>query len=158
MASSCVLSRTLVPTMALRSSATASRTDGGQAGALAAALRSRILRHPRPLPRAAGPGTGAPGPLPARFHGLRAGVLRAAANPGPGLLPCHRGRCIVAACAPALGHAHRGNRCIIRPHRSAHPPGTAAAGNRCHRRQPRPADDRHQHGLQRYRHHRSAGW
>ncbi len=80
-----------------------------------------------------------PGFLLCCVCGLRAGALAR-----PGLLPQHRQRPVHPAHARQDRHPHRGNRAARRPGRSRHPQDHPAARDRHHPRQHRPALQHHQ--------------
>ncbi len=147
MLASYVLSRTLVPTMAmylLQRQVASCGAVAQSAGPAAARLRGRLRAPAAVLWRAAG-GAGAP---PQAVHpGLprhRPRRPAAAALARRGFLPDHRQRPVHAAHARQDRHAHRGDGAARRPGGGRHPaedPGERAGD---HPRQYRPALQHHQ--------------
>lgn len=83
---------------------------------LSGGIRAPFFGSTGRLLRRTGTGPGQSQTLSAGFYGLCTGLLCLAAKPGPGLFPGHRCRCPGLACALAAGHSHRRKRCGLRSH------------------------------------------
>ena len=121
--------------------------DAQSSRALPARIRAALRGGARFLPTPAHNRLGRAASVHRRLHGGRPRLVRPCAVPRAQLLSAHRKHADRLARARPDRNADRGNRARTRPDRGGDPVDHSAGLPAHHRRQHRPADQRHQHGL-----------
>ena len=170
-----LLSRTLVPTMAnylmrghawrdaamrrARCASPAPRRRRNPLQALSAGASSdRFARVRERYRRLLSLALGRPKTFIAGFLACVLAVVRPWPFLGQNFFPGGRFRADPDARARPARHPHRGDGAAVRPRRADRAADDPAQSARQHRRQYRPAVQRHQHGLPEHRHDRPGGW
>ncbi len=172
MIASFILSRTLVPTMAMyppeaarprrriargRRPRTPRNAVQESVGGFPARLHDPLRSLPRGLPQSSRHGARPPARVRHRIPGRRRRLVPARAVPRRKLLPDRRFRSDHHARASAGRHAHRERLGDVRRYRAHGPRDDPAQRAGLDRRQHRPADELDQHRLQQHRPHRLSG-